>query len=171
VTYNQFEIIGLDDYENIVDRFYSLIDQVFGYKDLFYLQAVEEAVCNAGRYSVYGPEKAQILILMRVAAYDIAVTVISKTHPFDALGYQKKLRSLANSKYADMDWGEYVGLTTASSGFWYMLTGVDYLYIDSDGQSITLSKNRMRRAAEKNVSKKISVLAPRFLVKENGVII
>lgn len=171
MTYNQFEFSGLQNYEKIADKLFLMIEQVFGFKDEYYQQAVEEAVCNAGRYSVYGPEQAKILINIRVAAYDIAVTIISKTHPFDALAYQKKLRSLANdTRYADMDWGDYVGLTTASSGFWYMLTGVDYLFIDSIGQSITLSKNTLRRA-EMNVSTKISMLVPRFFVRDNGVII
>lgn len=170
MIHNQYNFVGLQNFTPVAERLYAQFEQVFGYRDEYYQQALEEAVCNAARYSIYKPEKAEILILVRQMAYDIAVTVISRTRPFDAIAYQKKLRSLAaDPKYRDMDWGDYIGLTTASSGFWYMLTGVDYLYIDDDGQSITLSKNTIKKS--EIVTTKIGMLVPRFLVRKNGVIV
>ena len=171
MTQTQFRMIGLQKFDRVAEKLYQLLEQAFGYKDEYFQQAVEEAVCNAARYSIYGPEKADITIIVRITAADVSVTVISPTHKFDAITYQLKLMKLLDSKYKDMEWGDYVGLKLDSSGFWYMLTGVDYLLIDSEGQSITLSKTVKSHNPELPVTTKISCLVPRFLVRQNGVIL
>lgn len=69
-----------------------------------------------------------------------------------------------------MDWGDYVGLSDASTGFWYMLTGCDYLYLDSHGQAVTLVTS-IRDHVDVVPVTRIGALVPRFLVRENGVIL
>lgn len=170
MTKTQFRIVGLQKFDKAAEKIYPLLEQAFGHTDEYFQQAVEEAVCNAGRYSIFGPEKAEITIIIRISATDVSVSVISPTRKFDAIAYQKKLQKLSESKQKDMEWGDYIGLKPDSSGFWYMLTGVDYLLIDAEGQSITLSKNTTSHP-EIPVTTKISCLVPRFLVRQNGVIL
>ena len=101
----------------------------------------------------------------------ISIQVLSKTHPFDAKAYQKRLQALLKDPVIrTMDWGDYVGLSDASTGFWYMLTGCDYLYLDSHGQAVTLVTS-IRDHVDVVPVTRIGALVPRFLVRENGVIL
>lgn len=165
MNYLQYKFIGLDGFTPIAEELYEKLTEFFVFRNEPFEIAIEEAVCNAGRYSVYGVEKAKIVIKVRLTDIDVTVQVISKTKPFDTTARQKELRKLAaDSRYADMEWGDYVGSTTQGCGIWYMLTAVDYLCIDARGQCIALSKSK-----EKNeLITKIGALAPRFLVKQGG---
>lgn len=167
---NVFKFTGLQNFGPIQEKLFILIGKAFGYCNYEYQQAIEEAVCNAARYSIAGPAKADITVKIRRMAYDIAVSVYAKTIKFDAKSYQKKLQSLLNDpKVAAMDWGDYVGVSFGSSGFWYMLTGCEYIYVDSQGQGVTLVARTDRT---KLVAKTTNIgqLVPRFMVKQNGVI-
>lgn len=166
---HQFSFCGLARFPAIRKRLSKLLDDAFHYHDYSFFQAIEEAVENAARYSTEGFEKAPILIKVRLMPTDAAVSIYSSTQPFDALAYQKKLRRLAaDPKASQQEWGDYLGMSTASSGFFYMLTGCDYLYLDRNGQNITLVK-RIKNKEETEITK-IGLLVPRFLVKHNGVI-
>jgi len=170
----QFEFHGLEEFGTIQKRLFDYIYTAFEYTNYEFQQAVEEAVCNAARYSVDGPTKAKISIHVRKMAYDIAVTVRSKTEIFDAEAYKKKLlKLLEDPKIAEMDWGDYIAGSTASSGFWYMLTGCDYLYIDSEGQSVTLVAKTGGEDYLPNRERttRIDRLVPRFMIRKNGVIV
>lgn len=171
MEFQQFTFRGMDRFESIRDKLYGFLSPAFPAADYDFQQAIEEAVENAGRYSVDGPFKAHICIKARLTDTDAAVTVLSKTTPFDALAYQKKLqRLLENPETRNMSWGDYVGTSLESSGFWYMLTGCDYLYVEANGQSVTLVKSFLHPSDEESVTR-ISALVPRFLVKRNGVIL
>ena len=136
---NQFTFKGLQNYDQVQEKLFRELEAAFTYTDYDFQQAVDEAVCNAAKYSIAGPTEARITINVRRMPFDVAVTVYADTHPFDAQAYRDKLNALLkDKKTAEMDWGDYVGLQPISSGFWYMLTGCNSLYIDEDGQSITL---------------------------------
>ncbi len=169
-----FTFKGLQNYGPVQEKLFDLLRGAFLYTNYEFQQAVEEAVCNAARYSVDGPENAKIVIKVRRMPYNVAVTVISKTHPFDAAAYQRKLKALKKDpKYAGMEWGDYIGLSTASSGFWYMMTGCDYIVMDKNGQAITLVAGIGKEPpADDDLPKPktIDILVPRFLVKTDGVI-
>lgn len=170
---NVFTFKGLQNYGPVQKKLFDLLCATFMYTNYEFQQAIEEAVCNAARYSVDGPEKANITIKVRRMPYNVAVTVISKTHPFDAKAYQKKLEALKKDpKISKMEWGDYIGLSTASSGFWYMLTGCDYLVMDEHGQAITLVASIDKERPEEDIKKTkiIDILVPRFMVKDDGVI-
>lgn len=171
MEFQQFSFCGMERFERVRDKLYAFLSPSLPMDDYDFQQAVEEAVENAGRYSVDGPFKARICIKARLTDTDAAVTVLSKTTPFDALAYQKKLqRLLENPETRNMSWGDYVGTSLESSGFWYMLTGCDYLYVEANGQSVTLVKSFLHPSDEESVTR-ISALVPRFLVKRNGVIL
>ena len=51
-----------------------------------------------------------------------------------------------------------------------MLTGCDYLYLDSHGQAVTLVTS-IRDHVDVVPVTRIGALGPRFLVRENGVIL
>lgn len=168
MNYLQYKFIGLDGFTPIAKELYEKLTEFFGYQNESFEIAIEEAVCNAGRYSVYGVEKAKIFIKVRFTDVDATVQVISQTKPFDATARQRELRKLAaDSRYANMDWGDYIGLSSKGCGIWYMLTAVDYLCIDAKGQYIALSKSTEKT----DLTTKIGTLAPRFLVKQGGMVI
>lgn len=169
---DQFKFIGLQNFGPIQEKIYKLIYIAFGGKENYeYQQALEEAVCNAAKYSIDGPYHARITIKVRRMAFDIAISVYAETHPFDAEDYQNRLKKLSqNPQFSSMDWGDYVATSPASSGFWYMLTGCDYVYIDSKGQSITLVAKTLGVNLDIERTTRIGELVPRFLVKKDGVI-
>lgn len=171
LQYHQFEFIGLKRFGPIQEKLYTLLEQAMTYRDDAYNQAIEEAVCNAARYALDGPRKAHITIVVQIMPSTISIQVLSKTHPFDAKAYQKRLQALLKDPVIrTMDWGDYVGLSDASTGFWYMLTGCDYLYLDSHGQAVTLVTS-IRDHVDVVPVTRIGALVPRFLVRENGVIL
>lgn len=141
-----------------------------GENDLFFI-ALTEAVNNAARYSVDGMEKARITISIRIMQGDVSVSVRSKTRPFDALEYQQKLNNLlSDKKVARMDWNDYTVHQLGGRGFWYILQAVDYLYVDANGQEVTLcAKTPM--SPDEDITYRVGDLVPRFLVKQNGVIL
>lgn len=169
---DQFKFTGLNEYGPIQQKIYKILYTAFGGATNYeFQQSIEEAVCNAARYNIDGPLNAKISIRVRRMPFDVAVTVYSETVVFDAVAYQRRLQELAhNPQYAEMDWGDYVAGSTASSGFWYMLTGCDYVYVDSKGQSITLVAKTTGINLEEERTTKISQLVPRFLIKKDGVI-
>lgn len=163
---NQFTFKGLQNYDSVQEKIFRNLEAAFTYTDYDFQQAVDEAVCNAAKYSIAGPTKARITINVRRMPFDIAVTVYAETHPFDAQAYRDKLYALLKDKEtAEMDWGDYVGLQPISSGFWYMLTGCNYLYIDEDGQSITLVAKTSGVCPDQPKTTKIKYLVPRFFVR------
>ena len=169
---DQFKFTGLQNFGPVQEKIFKIIYIAFqGQTNYEYQQAIEEAVQNAARYSVDGPYNANITIIIRRMAFDIAVSVYSETNSFDALAYRDRLQKLMlNPKYYDMDWGDYVADSTASSGFWYMLTGCNYIYLDADGQSITLVAKTEGVNLNIEPTTKIGQLVPRFLIKKEGVI-
>ena len=134
--------------------------------------AVIEAMSNAAKYSVDGPLNAKISMEVRIMPQDIGVKIFSKTSTFNVREYRQKLRDIAqNPQYAEMDWGDYIGERDESSGFWYMLTGCEYLYMDENGQCITLVAKTADLPQDNEKITRIKLLVPRFLIRnETGVI-
>ena len=66
------------------------------------------------------------------------------------------------------EWGDYIGDRDVGRGFWYILSAVDYLFIDEFGDEITL----VIRKTKSNLPEVNSLyyLIPKFLVMRNGVI-
>lgn len=169
----QFRFKGMQEYEAVQEKIYQLVYLAFqGNVNYEYQQAIEEAVCNAAQYSVDGPIKAEIFIKVRQMPLDIAVTVSAETRPFDAFAYQARLQRLLKiPSIAKLDWGDYVADMPASSGFWYMLTGCDYLYVDNNGEAVTLvAKTVSSYSSAKGKTTSLSDIIPRFLIRKNGVI-
>ena len=162
-------IVGYQNYEAIHDKLKKLFLDAFCGDNPYFILAVNEAVCNAARYSILGPTKAKITIRTEIGEADIRVKISSATTKFDAMAYQHRLRKLAaDSKYKNMACGDYTSDTDMSRGFWYMLEAVDYLVIDSDGEDITLSA-RIPYDYQP-LDPRIGYLVPKFFVRKNGVI-
>lgn len=167
-----FRFTGLQNYDKYASKIERILNACFqGENDLFFI-ALTEAVNNAARYSVDGMEKAHITITIRIMQGDISVTVASKTRPFDAFDFQQKLNALLDDrKIARMDWNDYTVRQLGGRGFWYILQAVDYLYVDSEGQEVTLCAKTPMPTDGDDVSVRVGDLVPRFLVKQNGVIL
>lgn len=111
-----YEFTGYQNYEKTQKKIETLLTDAFEAENYRFLMAVNEAVCNAARYSLYKPQKARITIEVRVMNYDVAVKVSSPTSPFRAEEYQKKLRRiLDDKKVREMEWGDYLGFQLASA--------------------------------------------------------
>ena len=161
---------GYQNYEETEKKLRKFFDRAFGMSNPYFMIAVNEAVCNAARYSVDGMMQARIFIKVVLSENDLSVKVSSKTRPFNAEEYQQTLKKLAaDPKLSEMDWGEYTAATEISRGFWYMLEAVDYLVVESDGSEVTLSA-RIPYRDYHPINTKIGFLVPRFFVKKNGVI-
>lgn len=166
-----YEFTGYQNYEKTQKKIETLLTDAFEAENYRFLMAVNEAVCNAARYSLYKPQKARITIEVRVMNYDVAVKVSSPTSPFRAEEYQKKLRRiLDDKKVREMEWGDFLGFQLTSRGFYYMLSAVDYLYVDEKGQSVTLCAKTPYDPSQP-YSTKLGDIIPKFLVSKNGVIV
>ena len=111
-----YEFVGYQNYEKTQKKIETLLFDAFEAENYRFLMAVNEAVCNAARYSIYRPQNARITIEVRIMNYDVAVKVSSATSPFRAVEYQKKLRRILDDKNAcEMEWGDYLGFQLASS--------------------------------------------------------
>lgn len=166
-----FRFTGLQNFDRCANEIDRILNVCFQHPNDRFFMAVLEAVNNAAKYSVDSVTTAKITITMRIMQGDISVTIKSKTRPFDALAFQKKLQALLKDKKArDMDWGDYTKHQLGGRGYWYILEAVDYLYIDANGQSVTLCA-KTPLDEDEELTAKVGALVPRFLVKKNGVIL
>ena len=169
-TIHTYEIVGYDAYfVDVLPDLTEILSELTE-DNSYFIIAVNEAVCNAAKYSVYGYEEAKIKIELVITGEDITVTVISKTKPFDAIDYRNKLLKInEDPKLKDMPWSEYTGISDRSRGFWMMLMAVDYLYIDANSDKISLNISLPHKKAE--VTLTIGELIPRFFIEKDGVVI
>ena len=173
IVHKTFLMEGLPGFYDIRDELEDLYKQAFKKKDYFdFEMAVIEAMSNAAKYSMDGPLHAKIHMEVRIMPQDIGVKIYSRTIKFNVREYRQKLREIAqNPEYANMDWGDYIGERDESSGFWYMLTGCEYLYMDENGQCITLVAKTTGASKKDKKITRINLLVPRFLIRnEIGVI-
>lgn len=164
----RYDLIGYDSYfESAFPEIEGILAETLGDDEGHFLIAINEAVCNAAKYAVEGDEKAAIRIELLVTDDDVTAAVACLTKPFDAEGYRQDLRRLA-SKNKKLTWSDYTGDSERSRGFWLMLMAVDFLYIATDGNRISLNVSRPWK--KETATKLIGDLVPRFFVEKNGVI-
>ena len=169
MQYYRFECIGSDEYANIRDRMHSILYSSMVHHGDAFVRAIDAAVDNAARFAA-DTGCAHISIRLRIMMYSIAATVTAKTKAFNAFTYQRHLQHLTADPIArEMDWRAYVRQKNGTSGIWYMLIGTEYICMDALGQSVTLL---VRREYTEPIEEKSSIrmLAPRFMVKQDGVI-
>ncbi|MBP2629493.1 MAG: hypothetical protein H6Q70_121 [Firmicutes bacterium] len=166
-----YRFVGYEAYyQDVLPELQKKIFDALQDEDYHFILAVNEAVCNAARYALNGVQNAEIEIKLKTTEYDISATIRAKTHPFDVEHYRNELlKLLSNKELCNMEWGDYTADTEKSRGFWYMLTACDYLYMDDDGQEITLCARAPYDS--KSFTTKIGHLVPRFFIKKNGVIL
>lgn len=165
----RFEFVGYDHYGDIYPELEKYIFKSMQAENYYFMMAINEAVCNAAKYSVAGIKNVKIKIELKIMQHDVMVSVFANTRPFDAKEYQKNLLELLkNPAISKMDWGDYTADSEMSRGFWYMLTAVDFLSIDKNGANITLCSRIPFK--EKAISTKIEYLVTKFRVKNNGVV-
>lgn len=164
-----YKFVGYTEYEEkIVDKLISKIRENIGENPYFEI-AVNEAVVNAAKYSIFGIDEAEITIIVRITLTDVAVIIKSITRPFSADHYRQQLYQLmVDDEIKELPWGDYTADTEKSRGFWYMLTACEYLIIKDDGNEVTLC---IRRDSPSNeLDTKIKQLVPKFLIQKDGVI-
>lgn len=169
-TIHEYKIVGYDAYfDEVLPKLQKILSQRIYDEDSYFIIAINEAVCNAARYSVYGYEEAQIKIELIITAEDITVTVESKTKPFDAVKYRDELKRLKEDpNFKDMPWFQYTGASIRSRGLWMIMMAVDYLYMESNGDKISLNISLPYRKEE--ITRTIGELVPRFYIEKDGVI-
>lgn len=161
--------VGYQNYGPIEKRLENIFDKAFILEYPQFILGVNEAVCNAARYSNAGPDKARISIVVTITNVDIEVVVSCETRAFEAKRYQQWLLELGKSKeYRDKDWGDYTADTDRSRGIWYMLTACDFVIYEADGSSVTLSSTIPYKG--RPVNSTISTLVQRFMVSDRGVV-
>lgn len=168
MRYHVFQFAGISAYNTGQKEVDALLYEAFCYrKDHGFWQAVEEAVNNAVQHTrTPATETNGIEIVVRVMALNVAVTVRASTQRFDARAYQSTLIELAgNRATCRMAWRQVEGMRPSSHfGLWLMLAGSDYLYMDLDGQSVTIVKS----ISPAPVRREIRMLVPRFYVRQDG---
>jgi len=169
MTIFYYQFVGYEAYHDVLPELQKKICAVLHDEEFHYILALNEAVCNAAKYSMDGIQNANIEIKLKITKYDISTTIRSHTQAFDVNLYRDNLLKLIkNKEIYDMEWGDYTANTENSRGFWYMLTACDYLYMDSKSQDVTLCA-RVPYEPE-NFTTKIGNLVPRFFIRKNGVI-
>lgn len=164
-----YDFVGYDAYFKVLPAIRrslaSLEDENRSYE-----WGIGEAVKNAARYSLAGEGTVPIHIEILRTDYDIITKISAPTRKFDAVSFRNSLRSLAmRDEWRGKEWMDYVRETGGPRGFWLMLMGCDYLYVRHDGQEISLC-SRVPFAVEQATSK-MGLLAERFLIEKNGVIL
>ena len=171
MQFYRFECIGSAGYANIRDRMHGILYRsMIRRGDAFaFARAVDEAVDNAVCFAA-DVDNPYVSVRLRIMMYSIAATVTAKTKAFNAFTFQRDLKHLtADPIVREMDWRAYVRQKNGTSGIWYMLIGTEYICMDALGQSVTLL---VRREYTEPIEEKSSIrmLAPRFMVKQDGVI-
>ena len=152
MQFYRFECIGSNGYANIRDSMHGILYSSMNHHGDAFARAVDEAV------------------RLRIMMYSIVATVAAKTKAFNAFTFQRDLKHLtADPIVREMDWRAYVRQKNGTSGIWYMLIGTEYICMDALGQSVTLLARREYTEPIEEKSS-IRVLAPRFMVKQDGVI-
>ena len=170
MEFREYRFEGYQNYEDVQKDIGKVLEGCFGCVNPYYGLAMNEAVCNAAKYSLDGPAKAKIIIQLRTTPDDVALAVLARTRPFDATRYQRELRALLlRPEIRSLEWGDYTADTEKSRGFWYILMACDYMYMDAKGQSVTICRSR-KFDPDEEVDTHIERLVPRFLVCKDGVI-
>ncbi len=167
-----FQCVGYKEYlDEIAPTIFKKLEKAIPDPNYKFILAINEAVLNAAKYSVYGVLSAQMDIDVRIDDFEIRARIESQTQPFDAIQYRDNLVKLAEDpKTGNLDWGDYTGVSELSRGFWIILSAVDYLIIESTGQHISLIRRLPWNRA--NDTQKINKIVPRFCVEsQTGVII
>lgn len=164
-----FRFRGYQNYEETQTKLRELFKKHFQYDDIFFMLAVNEAVCNAARYAKAGAYEVDVDINVEISETDLSVTVKANTMPSNAKDIQSRLRKLAeNPKWRSKDWGDYTQLTEMSRGFWYMLQACDYVLVESDLSLVKISARIPYKEHEMN--RTIGFLVPKFFVRTRGVV-
>ncbi|MGN8837216.1 hypothetical protein ACTNCI_09630 [Mitsuokella jalaludinii] len=134
-----------------------------------FLMAVNEAVCNACRYAGSGVDETPVAISILLTESELRAVIRGSRFEgtLSPTEIQKRMRHLIqHAANANKDWGEYVRDSERGTGFWFMLQAVDYLILDADDGSVTLSTHRQMLPP----NRKIRYLVPKFFVRKGGVI-
>ena len=164
---HSFKFTGYRSYPS--EAIQKILQESLADEDLNYFIAISEAVCNATKYAVDGLLEAEIEITLKVESCAVQTTIKSKSKPFDAASYREKLRSYAkNKEIKKKDWQDvWMDEENLSGrGFWLMLAACDYIFVDSDGECITLHTPRPNVLYRTQIEQ----IVPRFFILSKGVI-
>ena len=134
--YITLKIIG---YENYPIKYlkYILLNSFKDDRDLnLFLLSINEAVCNAARYTTTNIKTCKINIQIYIDNKLIKVKISSDTHPTSAKDLKRELSKLKN----EVSWSKCLKYELRGKGFWIMLEGTDNIYVDETMQSILLIK-------------------------------
>lgn len=167
----EYRFFGYQNYEPCRQEIKNLVNGITRDEDMRYYLAINEAVCNAAKYSIAGIMDAEISICIRIDSHSIHTRISCQTQKFDARRYREKLRGWArDEKIRDMDWGDYTHDQISGRGFWYMLSACDYIFVDEDAQQIMLHCSLPVNEEQKKRTH-IRQLVPRLFIDNRGVII
>lgn len=166
----EYEFLGMDGYMDHIEEIKAILQKALQTEDMGYYMAINEAVCNAARYALAGPEIALITVRIRVDPKGIKTTVKSITKEVDMMYYREKLRKYAaNKDFKGKDWQDVWEGKDAGRGFWLMLSSCDYIFVDRYGQYIELHTPRPYSEADSPFQ--IEKIVSRFFIDDQGMIL
>lgn len=133
-----YQFTGHSNYSLVQSEIKELIKNVSLDKEMDFYLAVNEAVCNAAKYSVKGHKKADISICLKLDNYSMSAIISAETVYFDAYYFLQRMKTLASSKSRNLEWGDYTHDNIGGRGFFYMLQACDYVALSPDGNVVML---------------------------------
>jgi two-component sensor histidine kinase len=163
-----YNFVGYRFYPEIRNQIEEKLLRALADEDDNFLIAIDEAVCNATKYSVCGTDNAEVRIQLKIEEAAVEAKIESKTNPFNACEQKEKLQHYAKTK-GSMDWQDVweEEEKVSGRGFWLMLSACDYLLVTKDGTSVILHTPRPHGCYQSTIENIVS----RFFVIDQGVII
>lgn len=133
-----YHFVGHSQYRFFQSEIKELIMAASLDKEMDFYLAINEAVCNAAKYSINGYKNADISICIKLDNYSMTAVISSETVHFNANAYLQRMKDLAKSKSRNMEWGDYTHDSIGGRGFFYMLQACDYVTLSPDGNVVML---------------------------------
>lgn len=167
----EYRFCGYQNYEGCRQEIKQMVNHATQDEDMRFYLAINEAVCNAAKYSMASASTAEIFIRIRIDQCAIQAHISCQTKKFDIRKYREKLRVWArDEKIKNMDWGDFTHDDISGRGFWYMLSACDYIFMEETGQHIILHNSLPISLEHKNRTH-IRQLVPRLFIDDRGLII
>lgn len=141
---------GFEKYQSVMDLVVKNVSQVGSIR---FLLAVNEAICNALRYSDEGPDLSKVKVRFRCNERALIVNVRSDNHGFDVSTYLERLRNINNPN----DCWSKLKNQTRGRGIWIMATGSKKVIFNKSGNEITLINYLSDNDQDVNLLSKISI--------------
>lgn len=163
-----YQFRGHRDYQTCEKEIKKLLENEMGYADTAYYIAINEAVCNAVLYGNAGVADTEVQISVVIERFFIVVKVRSNSEYFDTEAFRKNLNMIAE-KNGNIDWRVYKKNDLSGRGIWMMLTGADFVLVESQGHEVSLIRKKPYQ--REFLLRGIKDVVSRFYIEKNGAVL